>query len=83
MHRWNTVYCEELPPGGDHVGRGEGITGHSEVTVLVLILSNYDPASVLQRNLIQRKLGERLHNDIHKVSLYIYCTLMLCVAIKV
>ena len=60
VHRWYTVDSEQLSPGGDHVGGGESITGHGEVIVLVLVLSDDDTTGMLQGHLVQGKPGKWL-----------------------
>lgn len=60
MHRWYTVDSEQLSSGGDYIGGGEGITGNSEVIVLVLVLSNDDTTGMLQGYLIQGESREWL-----------------------
>jgi hypothetical protein len=55
VHRRYAVDSEQLSPGGDNVGGGEGITGHSEVIVLILVLGDDDTTGMLQRHLVQGK----------------------------
>lgn len=63
VHGRYTVDSEQLSPGGDHVGGGEGIAGHREVIVLVLVLGNDDTAGMLEGHLIQREPREWLQKD--------------------
>ena len=63
MHGRYTVDSEQLSPGGDHVGGGEGIAGHREVIVLVLVLGNDDTTGMLEGHLVQREPREWLQKD--------------------